>query len=83
MIGIGALHSRDTGCQIGLKLEKVQVPPGLLPGVMDRGGSPANRAGKGGPAMEVDFDVKPLVLLGEGDPLNLPRGSDTKSHGEQ
>jgi len=71
MIGIGTLHSRDTGRQIGLKLEEVQVPPSLLAGVMNRGSSPANRTGKGGSAMETDFDVKPLIFLGKLNPLPL------------
>lgn len=63
MIGIGALHPRDTGRQIGLELKEVQMSPRLLAGVMNRGGSTANRAGKGGTATESNFDVKALIIF--------------------
>ena len=35
-----------------------------------------------GTATETDFDVEALVLFGKLDSFDLPRGSDTKGHGE-
>lgn len=75
---IGALNPWNTGVEVCLVLEKIQVPPLLLHGVMCWRQSAAHRTRKACTPLKVDGDVKTAGLFAEGNRSYLPRGNDSK-----
>jgi len=67
---------RHSGCQIGIMVKKVQMPPALFLGIC----LPTLRAGKGTSSGKIDPDVKSLCIGVKLRIRHLPGRCQTKSH---
>lgn len=83
-LALGALDPRDPGVEVGAVLEEVEVPPGLLGGVVPfRPLGIAAGTGKRGAPFEVHPEIELLLPRGELDLDHLPGRYEPQGHTEE